>query len=70
MGVGGSGVFSRDITRREVAPPKASSKYDPGNAVARNRCLNQVTNDLDEREAQRQHNLNEFVLPKGFTILM
>ena len=70
MGVVGSGVFSRDMTRREVAPPKASSKYDPGNAVARNRWLNQVTNDLDQRESQLQYNLDELVLPKYFTILM
>ena len=30
-------LMKSDFTRREIAPPKASSTYDPRNAVARNR---------------------------------
>ena len=43
-----------EATRRNVAPPNASSTYVLGNAVAHNRWFNRVMHDLDPREAQRQ----------------
>ena len=59
-----------EITRRGVAPPKASSTYDPGNTVAWNSRMNRVILDLDPREAQQQLNLDELDLPKGIDIIL